>query len=83
MRENLEKLLSRIEEKLLNPFKPEGLEEDFKALLETLRSLGPEEIKEASDRIDRVVKLFVHNLNLVEGYIRPIYERGDLISRRA
>jgi len=82
--QNLKGKLSSIREKLMDPFRVEGLEEDFAELLDILKKAKPEEIKSIKDDFEEVRRLLVRNLSIISGSLKPILERGQggLFSRR-
>lgn len=84
MKEDLRRKVQDIREKLLDPFKAEGLEEEFKELYELMKRAKPEELRDVIEDFEEVRKLLMRNLSIIAGGLKPILERsqGGLFSRR-
>ncbi|RLJ69873.1 hypothetical protein BCF55_0130 [Hydrogenivirga caldilitoris] len=82
--EGIEEKLSRIKERLLDPFNVENLEKDFEELLGLMKKAAPEELEKARGEFEEVKKLLSRNLSIISGSLKPILERGQggLFSRR-
>ncbi len=82
MLEKLREKLSRIRDKLLDPFDTEGIERELEEFLAMLRKASPEERKAVKEEFEEVKKLISRNLSIIEGYLEPAVKRGGLFSRR-
>ncbi len=81
---DLGKILSSLEEKLLDPFSAEGLEEEFRKLYEAFKRAKPEEIKAALGKYQKVKELLERNEAIIAGSLEPIIKRAQegIFSRR-
>ncbi len=81
---SLKEKLELIRSKLLDPFRVEGLEEDFADFLEMVRKADPEELKSIEKDFQEVRRLLVRNLDIISGGLKPLLEReqGSFFSRR-
>ncbi len=81
---DLERKISEVKSKLLDPFFIEDLEKDFRELYEILRSSTPEEATRIREEFEEVRRLLLRNLSIIAGGLKPILERGEggLFSRR-
>jgi len=84
MRVDLREKIHTIRERLLDPFRTDGLEEEFEELYELMRRANPEELRGVMEDFEEVRKLLFRNLSIIAGGLKPILERnqGVLFSRR-
>jgi len=84
MREELREKILGIRERLLDPFRTEGLEEEFEELYELMRKANPKELRSVAEDFEEVRRLLFRNLSIIAGGLKPILERsqGGLFSRR-
>jgi hypothetical protein len=82
MRRRLKEKISKIKERLLDPFDTEGLERDLEELLNILRTAEPEDRLAIVEDFEEVKRLLRRNLSIITGSLEPLVRRGGIFSRR-
>ncbi len=76
--------LSSVREKLLDPFRVDGLEEEFEELLAIMRASSPQELVQVKEEFEELKYLLNRNLGIISGGLEPLLNKGkgSLFSRR-
>ena len=76
--------IGSLKERLLDPFKVEGLEREFEELLELMQSSSPEELHEVREEFEKIKELLYRNVRIISGGLEPLLKRQEegFFSRR-
>lgn len=80
--EGLKGKLREVKERLLDPFRVEGLEEEIGQLLEMVRRADRGELSDVEADLTEIKGLLMRNLEIISGALKPLLDRGGMLSRR-